>query len=78
MPWKRFQDKAWGYQIRIDRNQRTDSGEARQRKEREGRRDGGPETGLGLGEIFESCFLTASFPVVEHWPSVEASALFSF
>ena len=37
MPWKRFQDKAWGYQIRIDRNRRTDPGEARQRKEREGR-----------------------------------------
>lgn len=60
MPWKRFQDKAWGYQIRIDRNQRTDSGEARQRKEREGRRDGGLETRLGLGEILESCFLIAS------------------
>lgn len=67
MPWKRFQDKAWGYQIRIDRNRRTDPGEARQRKEREGRRDGGPETETGSGERKRSLSPAFSLPVFLWW-----------
>lgn len=74
MPWKRLQDKAWIYQIRIDRYRRTDSGEASHRKRKERWR---PRNRAGFGrkeEIFESCFLTASFPAMEHRPSMEASA----